>query len=206
MFVGKCQLSFFVLFLAMGYLSPLAYSDESKATLASLTQTILLEDGTVIKGHLIGIVEDYYLIDTQHLGQIKVPIQNVKNIAKDNTDSFPFLPKAISSHQTNSSDPSMDFSYPQIPSLQPITQWQQYLLFDPEISTSLKDLLNDEEIMKLLNNEDLMKAFLSIDPTQIQNNPNVQVLMKHPKMQEIMQKISQKMNSAGKRETQDSKQ
>ena len=72
-------------------------------------------------------------------------------------------------------------------------QLQQQLLADPEIQADIRELLKDPETMNLFMNGNLMQDALSMDPDKIKNNQNMQQLMQNPKMQDIIQKINQKI-------------
>ena len=75
----------------------------------------------------------------------------------------------------------------------PGSQLQQQLLADPEIQADIRELLKDPETMNLFMNGNLMQDALSMDPDKIKNNQNMQQLMQNPKMQDIIQKINQKI-------------
>lgn len=148
-------------------------------------QIITLKDGTVLKGYLVGVVDDQYVIQTQHLGQVKIPVPELVSITTA-AAALPVCPR----RQFSGGSPLSGQMSGTAPLIQKI---QQDLLSDPELSSNMQELANDEEIVNLLLDPNLVNALMSMDPQAIQNNPNTQKLLQSPKMQEIIMKVQQRM-------------
>ena len=58
-------------------------------------------------------------------------------------------------------------------------------------------ILQDPEIVNLLQDKSVMQDVMSMNPTSIQNNSSIQALMQNPKMQNILDKLNQKMGNPG---------
>ena len=157
-------------------------------------QTITLKGGTVLKGHLVKIENDSYAIETEHMGQVQVNVANIANITNGGTppvtSQTPSLPTTMTGNPTGN---SMNVPSPQ----GNVGAIQQQLMADPDIQTSVQDLVKDPEIQKLLTSGNLLQDAMSMDPAKIQNNPNIKDLMQSPKMQQLMQKINQKYGGQG---------
>ena len=158
-------------------------------------QTITLKDGTVLKGHLLKIENDSYAIQTEHMGQVQVNVANIANITNGSgtspvTSQTPSLPTTMTGNPTGN---AMNAPAGQ----GNIGAIQQQLMADPDIQTSVQDLVKDPEIQKLLTSGNLLQDAMSMDPAKIQNNPNIKDLMQSPKMQQLMQKINQKYGGQG---------
>jgi len=142
-------------------------------------QTITLKDGTSIKGHLINISGDYYTIENETMGQVKVPAAQVVNISAAASGS---LTPPLQNNVAGAMPPSLNAA-------------QMNIMQDPQTMSMVQELMQDPEIMELLKNPSIMQDALSMDPNKIQNNPDIQRLMQNPKMQEILRMTAQKMQN-----------
>lgn len=166
----------------------------SNASLAKYYPSKIFElsDGTILKGKLIGLRKDdgAYLIETTDLGTVAVQAENV--VRMDNpptaiqipTTQMP-VPQNLSAQLQNGS------------TKQAVQQMQSIIVSDPNIMASLQELMADPEIMAIFQDPSLMQDLMSMDPSTIQSNPNIQKLMQNPVMQQIIQKAGQKMTAQG---------
>ncbi len=152
-------------------------------------QTITLKDGTILKGHLIKVMNDTYVIQTEHMGDVQVNVGDLANITTGNTP----LPSSSTPSVSATPMAGNPSGSPMGGMTGPGSQLQQQLLADPEIQADIRELLKDPETMNLFMNGNLMQDALSMDPDKIKNNQNMQQLMQNPKMQDIIQKINQKI-------------
>jgi|SRR3989338_1105086 len=155
-----------------------------------ILQTITLKDGTVLKGHLRAVTGDEYVVETTELGQVRVPVQKISSITTGQTalPQAPILPD--NSGQLPTTLNNLLTSQPQLTGS--MGQAQQTILNDPEMMAEIQTLLSDPEIMNLLQDKSVMQDIMGLNPTTIQNNPNIQTLMQTPKMQNILNKLIQK--------------
>ncbi len=158
--------------------------------LSAPQQNIVLKDGTVLKGRLIGVESNVYLIETQTLGTVPVAIDNVSSINAGSAQ--PAFPGG------NSGMPGMDMSG-LAGSLgansAPMQQLQRDILSDPELMKEIQAMMSDPELMALIANGNLMSTISTMDPAQAQNDPRIQKLMQNPAMQRFMEKVKQKYSA-----------
>lgn len=142
-------------------------------------QTIVLKDGTSIKGFLSSVANGTYTIESQTMGQVKIPAAHIASINAANVA------------------PAMNNLTTQDGTLSPsaINIIKMNMLQDPQIIALLQKLAEDPSVTEILQNPALMQAALSMDPQQVQNNPDVQKLIQNPTMQEILRITAQKMQN-----------
>lgn len=187
----QMRISFLSIFFLLLYLfSTLVYAQSSgqQNTVASpQLQTITLKDGTVLKGQLVKIVNDIYVIQTPSVGEVQVKVTDLASISNG----------GISPAQNLSATAGNSLATTNAAERQgQVAQLQQQLLGDPELQSSIQALMKDPAIMDLLTNGNLIQDALSMDPEKAKSNQNIQKLMENPKMQDLMQKINQKINGA----------
>jgi len=155
----------------------------------AIEQTIKLSDGTLLKGELFAIQDGYYHIRTKNLGVVKIKQTEVYGIISGPVETG----KPLSQMPAPFDDPALAAKVPG-PEMQ-LNSLYDMLLSDPRIKAEIETIITDPEIEQLLNNQDLLEAAFSMNPDSIQNNPNAVKLMQHPKMQRLMQLISEKLMS-----------
>jgi len=169
--------------------SSFAQTNSAPAQPETVQQTIKLRDGTLIKGQLTAVKDGYYHIKTKNMGVVKVDQSEVYGIMSGPDQTG----KPISQMPVPFDDPALAQKVPG-PEMQ-LNSLYDMLLADPKIKTEIEAIVADPEIEQLLNNQDLLEAAFSMNPDSIQNNPNAVKLMQHPKMQRLMQIISEKLMS-----------
>lgn len=142
-------------------------------------QTIVLKDGTSIKGFLSNVANGTYIVESQTMGQVKIPAGQIVSINAANV--APTMNNLTTEHGTLSTSA--------------INTIKTNMLQDPQIIALLQKLTEDPSVIEILQNPTLMQAALSMDPKQVQNNPDVQKLMQNPTMQEILKITAQKMQN-----------
>ncbi len=158
---------------------------------SSETKTITLQDGTTLKGQVVGFQNGIYTIQTALFGQINLKDSEIVNIG-----AGPALTNNPSS---------------QAPTVQPNTQSaetnqlkmqalgvQQQLLSDPDTLMQMQAMLQDPQIMQILNDPEFVKAATNYDLQKIQNDPRTQQLMNNPQMQKLLNKMTNQ-NSSGQK-------
>lgn len=161
--------------------------------LAQNTQAINLKDGTILKGRVIEVRNGYYTIQTKLTGPVTihekdiVSINNIDNLTSQSQASF-----------LDNTPSGLNLANPQSARnvQQEVNSLSQNLLNDPEIRSAMEELTRDPEMMQIMGNQNLLKAILGGNSTTMQNDPNVQELLRHPKMQKLMNMISQRILSS----------
>ncbi len=150
---------------------------------AQSIRTITLKDGSTLKGQILQVQSGVYSIQTQYLGTVQIPESEILNIA-----SQEYAPPAPSSNIPASF--SGESLKPQVDAM------QQKILSDPEIISDIQNIAQDKKIMEMLQDPALLKDIQSYDANRIKGNQKIQELMQNQKMQNLLNKASQKINTA----------
>ena len=158
--------SFLIIFVSLAVLLMPCYA------LADSARTIVLKDGSQLKGNVIAFANGVYTIETLHLGQVQIHEDKIVSITSQGYAAQNPTPKTVQQEMLN---------------------MQQNLMSDPDIANDIMNLSQDEEILNLMNDPELMNDIMNFNTEKLQNNPKLQQLMQNPKMQQIMNKASQKI-------------
>lgn len=173
----------------------LSTDESSQSASTKPMQSIFLKDGTVIKGKLVGVLDDeYYVIETQHLGSVKVHISDFQGMTTGGQSLSGTSGGTQSDIGTMPSLNQLQLGGSAGISTEQMTQLQQTLLSDPQMMAEIQKLMDDPEIMKLIQNGDIMAELSTMDPNRIQNNEEILKLMNNPNMQAVIEKVQQKIN------------
>ena len=153
----------------------------SKNVLAK-ERTIILEDGTTLKGEIVGIKGGRYVIRTSSLGEVKIRESDIQTITTKENIQKPA--------NTNSMGTFPNGSILNNPKMQgQINQMQNMILNNESLMNDVSGLLNNEEIMSVLSNPNLINQLKTSNMTDIENNPGMKKLMNNPQMKEFIEKI-----------------
>jgi hypothetical protein len=150
-------------------------------------QFISLNDGTLIRGRLVSVQNGAYIIQTEHLGEIRVNPADIQSISSGNFQRKEEAPARLPILGGNLSPGTQILNSPD--ALQAV---QQTLMSDPQILTLIQDLMADPDVVKIIQDSNLMKDLSTLDPGTIQQNPDFQRLLQHPKIKEIIKTFTQK--------------
>jgi len=150
-------------------------------------QVIKLKDGSTIKGRLVDVNNGKYSIETSTMGLVEIPAAEVASISSAAGENAPWPGQGAETLPPVNQGPSGSIPPQQIQSL------QQRLMADPEIKADIQALSEDPEIRQLLGNQDLLDAVFSMDPARMQNDPDFQKILNHPRIQRLIEKITQKL-------------
>jgi hypothetical protein len=139
---------------------------------ASFAATVTLRDGTVIHGELLSLQDDIYSVETDSLGTIRVPKQEVRSI--DN-GAEPMNGAGVESATNESSLGARELDATK----SRITQ-------DPELLAAALALQSDPDVLAVLADPEIMKAIAAGDYAALLNNPKIVALMQNAKMREII--------------------
>lgn len=148
--------------------------------LAQTAKIITLKDGSILKGKVLQLNNGIYTIETSNLGHVDIPESDVLSITAPEASSLPAAQAGNTTMQAGQLQAQ-------------VQEIQGSILSDPGLMTELQSLLDDKEIQEMLSDPKLLNDVMSYDPEKIQQNPDVQNLMKNPKMLELMNKIQQKI-------------
>ena len=152
-------------------------------SLAQATKIITLKDGSTLKGNVIGLKDGVYTLQTSNLGNVEIPESNVLSITPPQTHS------GLSAGSTDANQAQKMQLKKQVEAI------QGTILTDEGLMTEIQNMVNDEEIKSILSDPSLLNDVTSFDQNKIQENSNIQDLLKNPKMQDLMNKIQQKIQT-----------
>ncbi len=155
-----------ILTIALLSLSATSYAQEIKV--------ITLKNGSILKGKVLQLKDSIYTLETSDLGEVDIPESNILSI-------------------TSSEGSSGSSEAQKTEMKKQIEQVQGTILSDPDIMEDIQDILEDDTVKAMLSDPGLLNDVQSFDPNKIQQNQNVQSLMNNPKMQELMNKLQQKI-------------
>ena len=143
-------------------------------TWAESSRTIVLKDGSHIKGNILSLSDHIYMIETLTMGKIEVHEENILSILSSES--------GIEAPSGNGQGQNFQAQ---------MGQMQQNILQNPEMMTAIMGLAQDPEIMAILNDPQLLNDIMNSNVQGLENNPKVQELMNHPKMQGVIDKATQ---------------
>lgn len=153
-------------------------------------QFISLNDGTLIRGKLVSVQNGAYIIQTEHLGEIRVNPADIQSISSGN---FQQRKKESSpTSQPNIAVTALSPGTQILNSPDALQAVQQTLMSDPQMLTLIQDLMADPDVARIIQDSNLMKDLSTLDPGTIQQNPDFQRLLQHPKIKEIIKTFTQK--------------
>ncbi|MCK5215900.1 MAG: hypothetical protein KAR05_11185 [Candidatus Omnitrophica bacterium] len=155
-------------------------------------QTITLKDGTILKGYLVDVKNNFYTIKTKHMGQVNISVNDLKSITTMPvvTEQKPDLNNMMSA-MLGGGQPMQSLRSNSM--LAQLPQLQSQFMSDPDFMAMVQEIMQDESFMRMMNQGDLMSTLMTMDPAQMQNNPAMQQFLQNPKMQKIINYITEKM-------------
>jgi len=156
------------------------------STSLSFAQTekiITLKDGSILKGVLLELDAGVYTVKTENLGQVEINESDVLsiNVPESIIDEFP----KTNTNQNADITATMDQSQVMIQT----QQMQKKLLSDPNLMKDVQNMLSDKKLIELMSDPQLMIDLKSMNKEKIKNNENVQQLINHPQMQNLIMKM-----------------
>ena len=152
-------------------------------------QTITLKDGTVLKGHLLSVNGDTYVIQTGNLGDVKVPAGDVQSISAGNTQPTMGTGTPMMGGMGMAGVPGGGGN------INPaqVNAMASSMMADPQVNSVLHEMASDPEMMALMQDPAFVQALMSMNTAQLQNDPRFQKLLANPKMQNLINMVGPKM-------------
>ncbi|MCB9747314.1 MAG: hypothetical protein H6755_02790 [Candidatus Omnitrophica bacterium] len=157
---------------------------------AQSIKSVTLNDGSILKGEVRELKNGVYTILTENLGTVNIKDTDIASISSQghvaaSAQNQPNL------NQMNSMFGGMDLggllNNPQI--MGQMMSLQQTLMSDPQMMTEIQKLMEDENVMQLISDPNLMMNLLNGDPSQIQNNKQVNELLNNPQIKNLIERI-----------------
>lgn len=140
---------------------------------AASAATLVLHDGSVIKGDIRTLQNDIYTIETESLGTVQVPKQDVRSI--DLSDEY------------SAGTPSPAATSPAMPGAADLEALQLRVMQDPSIFAMVQALQNDPEIQAIMSDPAIMSAIAAGDITTLMNHPRIIALTDNPKVRAVIE-------------------
>ena len=139
----------------------------SGSLLAGEIKEIELNDGSVITGEVVSLINGVYSIRTGSLGTLKIDDAKIRAIRPRSTPS----------------------SRPSGPSSESISL-QDKMMSDQAVMSMIQSLKDDPQFMKILEDPEIMNAVSSGDTAALMANPKFLQLLHNPTVQNIQQKVA----------------
>ena len=139
----------------------------SGSILAGETREIELNDGSVITGEVLSLINGIYTVRTGALGILKLEEAKVRSIRQQGTSSF------------RPSGPSSD-----------TRSLQDKMMGDKDVMAMIQSLKDDPQFTKILEDPEIMNAVSSGDTAALMANPKFLQLMHNPTVRGIQQKVT----------------
>ena len=123
----------------------------SQHATAEELKTIILKDGSVLKGKIISMSDGTYTIQTPTINSLEIKEDAIANIS--------------SSENSNLENSGLQSQVEEI---------QNQVLQDPAIMADIQRMLEDPAMLELMQDPDFINDIMSMDPVRIQNNPKAQ--------------------------------
>ncbi len=138
----------------------------------SLAATVILKDGTVIRGEVKSLQEGIYTVESDSAGTLHIRADQVRSI--DETDPRPPPEGAGSLSAVPPSGPSA------------IEAVKSSISQDPKLLTAVIGLQNEPEVIAALSDPGVAKAIADGDYAALASNPKIVALMQNPKLRAIV--------------------
>jgi hypothetical protein len=145
----------------------------ASASFAAESKIITLQDGSKVKGTIIGMDNGSYVVESPSIGEVRIPDSNITSITTSEQPEVPAQPQ----------EPSNITATPEFKAVQ--TQ----VMSSPETLGDIQKLLDDPEIMAVLSDPGFAKAIQSGNMTSLGSDPRLKSLSENPKIQALIQKI-----------------
>ncbi len=139
---------------------------------ASFAATVVLRDGTVIRGEISSLQDDVYTLQTDSLGMIRVRKQEVRSIDEGGE---PTSAAGVESSTHGSS-----------PGAGELDATKSRIMQDPKLLATVLAVQNDPDVVAVLADPEITKAMAAGDYAALLNNPKIVALMHNAKIREII--------------------
>ena len=137
---------------------------------ASPAATVLLRDGTVIRGEMQSLQGDVYAIETVSLGTIHVRKEEIRSIDEGGG------PASAGESSVHGSSPGAG----------ELDATKSRIMQDPKLLASVLALQDDPDVAAVVADPEIAKAMAAGDYAALLNNPKIVALMHNARMREII--------------------
>jgi len=141
-------------------------------------KSIILKDGSVIQGEVIGFSSGIYTVKTANLGEIQIQDKNIQAIAAKGAAN----PQKAQNNSSSNAEIQRK-----------VQAMQGSILSDPQMMNEIQSLMNNPEIMRLMADENFIQEVMSMDPEKLEKNPKMKELMNNPEMLRVIRRLQGQM-------------
>ena len=136
---------------------------------SALAETLVLKDGTVIHGEIKTLQDDIYTVETDSLGTLRVPKQNVRTIdqGEERTAGSP-----------------VNGSSPEQAELQAM---QSRMVQNPSLLAMILSLQNEPEVQAVLADPQIAEAIASGNIAALLNHPKIIALTSNANVRDVIE-------------------
>ena len=138
----------------------------------SSAATVVLRDGTVIQGEVKSLQDGIYTVETDSVGTLRVPKQEVRSISEGG--------QAATGSAAGSSTGEA------LPGPQASDAVKSRITQDPELLATVLALQNDPDVLAVLADPAITKAIAAGDYAALMSNPKIVALMQNAKVRQIL--------------------
>lgn len=150
---------------------------------ADQVREIVLSDGSVLYGNVIGIINGKYRIDADNLGVIEVDEDKIVSIRKK-PESSGVTQRDISNLEITPSEPTDSKTIKA-----GIDALKRSISNDAGTMERIGNLQNDPDFMAAINDPEIMSAVASGDVNALTSNPKFMKLLNHPVVRGVENKV-----------------
>jgi hypothetical protein len=132
--------------------------------------TIVLNDGTVIRGEIESLRNDVYTVSTEALGNVRVRKDQIRRIDYEDNPSVSEAPPAGEASG--------------LPSFQSL---QLQLMQSASVFSMIQALQSDPEIQAVMSDPEIASALAAGDFQSLLDNPKIQALAAHERIRAIIE-------------------
>ena len=172
----------------------LAFLVHNPVFFADVIKVFTLKDGSVIKGQLADFHQGIYLIQSAHLGQVRLNEADVISITNEGA-----APAATSPTTTGAGNIAG------VPLTGQMSAMRNEILTNPQLNQQVQQLAQDPTIVQIFSDpafmQELMQAMSGQDPSVIQNNPKFQQLLANPALKGFIDQMYQRQQNQSQSST-----
>lgn len=138
--------------------------------------TLVLNDGTVIRGDIKTLQDDVYTVETESLGTLRVRKQNIRTIDHDGGQPT----GSPTSGSPTSGSPANAAA---------LQATQLRILQDPGMLSMIQSLQNDPEVQAVLADPEIASALASGNFAALMSNPKIIALTSNSNVREVVDEV-----------------
>ncbi len=136
---------------------------------SAFAATLVLKDGAVIHGEIKALQDDVYTVETDSLGTLRVPKQNVRSIDHGGEHAMGSPASVSSAEQAE------------------LQAMRLRMMQNPNLLSTILSLQNDPQMRAILADPEIMSAIASGNYAALMNHPKIIALTSNAKVREVIE-------------------